>query len=50
LLCAAALAVYQYVLIRTRDPQRCFQAFRNNNWVGCVVFVGIVLAYQLKPA
>ncbi len=39
--------LYQYTLIRGRDPQSCFRAFRDNNWVGAVVFAGIVLAYLL---
>ncbi len=45
LLAAAALMIYQYFLTRHREPARCFQAFRNNNWVGLVIFVGIVLSY-----
>jgi 4-hydroxybenzoate polyprenyltransferase len=47
LLCALALVVYQYTLIRDRDPQKCFRAFRDNNWVGAAVFGGIALAYLL---
>jgi 4-hydroxybenzoate polyprenyltransferase len=47
LLAAAALTIHQYFLIRARDPQRCFRAFLGNNWLGCAVFVGIVLAYLL---
>jgi 4-hydroxybenzoate polyprenyltransferase len=47
LVCAALLITHQYFLIRTRGPQRCFRAFLGNNWVGCVIFVGIVLAYLL---
>jgi 4-hydroxybenzoate polyprenyltransferase len=47
LLCAGVLAIHQYFLIRSRDPQRCFRAFLANNWLGCVVFAGIVLAYLL---
>ena len=43
LLGAAALFVYQYRLSRERVPARCFQAFLNNQWVGLVVFLGIVL-------
>jgi 4-hydroxybenzoate polyprenyltransferase len=39
---AAALAVYHYVLIRQRDPARCFRAFLHNNWVGASIFAGIV--------
>jgi len=41
---AALFVIQQYILIRSRDPKRCFQAFLNNNWLGCAVFVGIVLA------
>ena len=42
------LFVYQQLLIRYREPQACFKAFLNNNWVGMAVFVGIVvdLAYK----
>jgi 4-hydroxybenzoate polyprenyltransferase len=42
---AAIFALYQQYLIRDRDPQRCFRAFLNNNWLGASVFVGIVLQY-----
>jgi 4-hydroxybenzoate polyprenyltransferase len=48
LLCALALAAYQYTLIRDRDPQSCFRAFQDNNWVGAAVFAGIALAYLLS--
>ena len=47
LLCALALAAYQYTLVRDRDPQACFRAFQDNNWVGAAVFAGIGLAYLL---
>ena len=49
LLCAGVLVVYQYVLIRERNRERCFRAFLDNNWLGFVIFVGIVLA-GLMPA
>jgi len=42
---AAALAVYQQWLIRDRDPERCFRAFLNNNWVGLGIFAGIAVDY-----
>lgn len=45
LLFAAGFAVYEQYLIRRRDPQRCFQAFLNNNWFGAAVFAGILLHY-----
>lgn len=43
LLGAAALFVYQQRLIRDRERAPCFIAFLNNNYVGMLVFVGIVL-------
>jgi 4-hydroxybenzoate polyprenyltransferase len=45
---AAALFVYQQSLIRHRDHDRCFQAFLNNNWVGAIIFLGILTHYSLK--
>jgi len=47
LLCAFGLALHQFTLIRSRDAESCFRAFRDNNWVGATVFAGIVLAYLL---
>lgn len=45
---AAALAVYQQWLIRTREPRACFAAFLNNNYFGMAIFVGLVLDYALR--
>ena len=42
---AAATFIYQQWLIRRRDPQRCLQAFRNNNYTGIAIFAGILLQY-----
>ncbi|MDX1431732.1 MAG: 4-hydroxybenzoate octaprenyltransferase [Gammaproteobacteria bacterium] len=42
---AVALAVYQQWLIRERAPERCFEAFVNNNWLGAAVFAGLVAHY-----
>lgn len=49
LLAAAAIIVYHFTLIRGRDRDRCFRAFLHNNWVGLVVFTGLVLDYWIKP-
>jgi len=49
-LLAAGLMAYQQYLIRKREPQACFKAFLNNNWVGMLVFIGILLDYALIPA
>ena len=42
---SALLFLYQQYLIRDRDPAACFKAFLNNNWVGALVFAGIVADY-----
>ncbi|MFO7603438.1 MAG: 4-hydroxybenzoate octaprenyltransferase [Gammaproteobacteria bacterium] len=42
---AVVLALYQQWLIRKREPAQCFRAFLNNNWLGAVIFVGLVLEY-----
>jgi 4-hydroxybenzoate polyprenyltransferase len=47
LLVAAGLFVYQQRLIKEREPEACFRAFKHNNWVGVAVFIGIALHYQL---
>jgi 4-hydroxybenzoate polyprenyltransferase len=48
LVVAAGIAGYHYTLIRDRDPQRCFQAFRHNNWLGASVFAGIALDFLVN--
>jgi 4-hydroxybenzoate polyprenyltransferase len=42
---AALLALYQQYLIRGRDPKACFEAFLNNNYLGMLLFLGLVLDY-----
>jgi 4-hydroxybenzoate polyprenyltransferase len=42
--CAVCFAVYQQFLIKDRLSQKCFQAFLNNNWIGAMIYCGIVLA------
>lgn len=42
---ASGLAVYQQLLIRDRDPAKCFKAFLNNSWFGAAIFLGIVAEY-----
>ena len=41
-LAVALLFVYQQILARHRQPEGCFKAFRNNQWVGVVLFIAIV--------
>ncbi len=40
---AAGIALYHYRLIKDRSREGCFKAFLHNNWIGAVVFAGIVL-------
>ncbi len=44
---AGILALYQQYLIYDRQPQLCLRAFLNNNWLGAVVFAGLVFDYAL---
>ncbi len=42
---AALLFGYQQYLTKDKDPALCFKAFLNNQWVGFIIFVGIVASY-----
>ena len=42
---AGLLFLYQQWLIRAREPAACLRAFLNNNYVGMVIFIGILLQY-----
>ncbi|MCZ4316073.1 4-hydroxybenzoate octaprenyltransferase [Comamonadaceae bacterium G21597-S1] len=42
---AAAQAVWHGWLIRDRQREPCFKAFRLNHWVGFAMFCGVVLGY-----
>ena len=45
---ACGLFGWQQWLIRGRERMACLAAFRNNNWVGLALWMGIVLALALK--
>lgn len=47
LLVAASFFIYHQYLIKDRNPEACFKAFKHNNWVGLIIFMGVVLHYQL---
>lgn len=38
---AVALIFHYYQLIKTRDRAKCFQAFKQNNWLGALFFIAI---------
>lgn len=42
LLVAAGLFVYQQKLIAGRERDACFRAFKNNNFVGMALFIGVL--------
>ncbi|ATA27042.1 4-hydroxybenzoate polyprenyltransferase [Brenneria goodwinii] len=42
LLIAAGLFVYQQKLIAGRERNACFRAFKNNNYVGMALFIGVL--------
>jgi len=45
---ASGLFGWQQWLIRHRERQACLTAFRHNNWVGLVLWVGIALALAIR--
>ena len=43
--CALALFGYQQYLICNRLPADCFKAFLNNNWIGMIIFIGVLSCF-----
>ena len=35
--------LHQCELIKNKDPENCFKAFINNNWIGLSIFIGSIL-------
>ena len=50
LVVAAGLAAYHLVLIRNREPDKCFRAFLNNHWLGFAIFAGVALDFGYRSA
>lgn len=50
LLISVLLFLYQQRLIVQYNPAQCFRAFKNNNWVGLIIFLGILLGYAYKQS
>ncbi len=46
----AMLFIYQQWLIRKRQPELCFAAFKNNIWSGFMLFFGVLLEYLVSYA
>ena len=48
--CAAlAQAAWHYKLIRRREREDCFKAFRLNHWMAATLFAGLVLGSAVSP-
>jgi 4-hydroxybenzoate polyprenyltransferase len=45
---AVAQAARHYLLIRDRQREGCFRAFRLNHWFGFTLFAGTVIGYRLS--
>ncbi|MDB5752463.1 MAG: ubiA [Ramlibacter sp.] len=45
---AVAQAAWHYLLIRDRQREGCFRAFRLNHWFGFTLFAGTVIGYRLS--
>jgi 4-hydroxybenzoate polyprenyltransferase len=45
---ALGCAIYHYRLIRNRDRDACFRAFRHNHWFGLSIFAGVAAHYALR--
>ena len=48
LIVAEGIALHHYTLIKERIREKCFAAFLHNNWLGAVVFVGIVIDFSAR--
>jgi 4-hydroxybenzoate polyprenyltransferase len=48
LLVVALLMLYQFSLIRNREPDKCLRAFLNNQYIGATIFAGTVLSYTFR--
>ena len=41
------LFYYQWFLIKNRKPENCLVAFRNNNFIGAIIFCSIAMSYHI---
>jgi 4-hydroxybenzoate polyprenyltransferase len=45
---AFMLIIWQYQMIKARIKSSCFKAFLANNWIGAVLFLGLLAEYYLS--
>ncbi len=43
---AVLLFIYQQLLIANQESKNCFRAFLNNQWVGLIIFMGIIFVLK----
>jgi len=48
ILIASGFAIHQQFLTQNKEPQKCLQAFLNNNWLGMIIFIGIAVDYFVQ--
>jgi 4-hydroxybenzoate polyprenyltransferase len=48
LISALGVVFYHYQLIKDREEAKCFKAFLHNNWLGALLFVGILMNYYVQ--
>ena len=48
LVVALAFALRQFLLIRSRERDRCFRAFLENHWLGLAVFAGVAADFAVR--
>jgi 4-hydroxybenzoate polyprenyltransferase len=47
-LLAGGLFALQQIWVKERQREACFRAFLNNNWVGLILFCGLLASYAMK--
>ena len=47
LMSALGVVFYHYQLIKNREDAKCFKAFLHNNWLGAILFFGILINYYV---
>jgi 4-hydroxybenzoate polyprenyltransferase len=45
---ACGIALFHYTLIRSREREECFKAFLHNNWLGFMLWCGVMFDYALR--
>lgn len=49
LVLAGVQVAWHFMLIRTRERETCFKAFRMNHWLGATLFAGVAVSMAVGP-